>query len=270
MMLVNARFVSYLDAREFFSKAKTPSNGRPIKSGWRMYSEGLEKLFILAYGMRICTLHRDNTVTFDLSREDLPRIGNTISWVLPSVIPFAFSYVSKGRYVVSGTQVTVTVPEGLSWYSAFKKQAHEYFRHIKFDMATGMCHNPVPRVDQANADKDARLVWLRSSRKFMKGIKVRAKLGAFTSYTSSVDQHHRVMSQADVIQLLYECIRDEQYPDVLLRFLFSGSWRFSYYNRNADPNLVAVTRTKELLEEHSLELRRKFGVFPPLPEDSAA
>jgi hypothetical protein len=78
------------------------------------------------------------------------------------------------------------------------------------------------------------------------------------------------MSQADVIQLLYECIRDEQYPDVLLRFLFSGSWWGAYQYRNADLNLIAVTRTKELLEEHSLELRRKFGVFPPLPEDSAA
>ena len=270
MWFKDSMFDSYLDARAFFSRAKTPSMGRPIKTGWRMYSEGLEKLFIVTCGMRICTLHCDNTVTFDLSREDLPRVGNTISWALSRIIPISFVYVSKGRYVVSGTKVTVTVPEGLSWYSAYKKQAHEYFRHIKFDMATGMCHNPVPRLDQANADKDARRIWLRSSRKFMKGIQVRAKLGAFTSYTSSVDQHHRVMSQADVIQLLYECIRDEQYPDVLLRFLFSGSWRFSYYNRNADPNLIAVTRTKELLEEHSLELRRKFGVFPPLPEDSAA
>lgn len=122
----------------------------------------------------------------------------------------------------------------------------------------------MPRIDEAK-----RREWLRALRRFKYGIKVRAKLGVLQIICEQVAEERRGQLQWDCpdwehenwVHRLYECIRDNEYPTVILQG-FAKSAEITFFNPNKQPSPKSVLRAVDnICNQLSRRLRTKFGVF---------
>ena len=262
-----AMFSSWKDCYWWFAKARSPEKGRPIKQGWRMFKGDDDTYFITAHSHRVCTFNPDNTVTFDLTAQSHACICHTISSTLSSVIPYLICRVGTGRYVVNHVGVAVTVPSGSKWYTAFTKQAYDLFPGITFDNTSMICVNPQPKATRETENTEKRRVWLQTLRRFKRGLSVRAKLGVFTALNAAMKNEQfgtgalPMDTNSDAfVEFLYRCMRDDVYPDELLRsigFIRYATWRPSSTGIDA----VAIALSSSILQAQSFRLRRHFGLW---------
>lgn len=260
-------FSSWKDCYWWFAKARTPEKGRPIKQGWRMFRGDDNEFFITAHSYRVCTFNPDNTVTFDLTAQSHACICHTLSSTLSTVIPYMICRVGTGRYVVNHVGVVVNVPSGSRWYTAFTKQAHDLFTGITFDNKSMTCINPQPKASRETENVEKRRVWLQTLRRFKRGIAVRAKLGIFTAINEAMkkEQFGSTTLMMDInsdsfVEFLYRCMRDDVYPDELLRSLCFhryATWRPS----GVGADKLAVQLASSNIQGLSFRLRRHFGVW---------
>lgn len=120
-----------------------------------------------------------------------------------------------------------------------------------------------------NIDATKRKVWLRALRRFKYGIKVRTKMGVFDAIAQSVAEERRGRTRWDApdwddtrwIDLLYESIRDNAFPDALLRG-FVRTAEVTFYSQTMQPTRAAVAKAiDQILRHSSTLLRHRFGVF---------
>ena len=266
-MTTSPVFSSWKDCYWWFAKAKTPEKGRPIKQGWRMFRGEDNEFFITAHSCRVCTFNPDNTVTFDLTAQSHGCVQHTISSTLQSVIPYIICRVGKGRYVVNHIGVPVTVPAGSRWYTAFTKQAPDLFPGITFDNKSMTCINPQPKATRESENVENRRAWLQALRRFKRGLAVRAKLGVFTAMNAAMknEQFATTALMMDInsdvfVEFLYKCMRDDLYPEELLRFLcFHRYSTFRPSSMSVDKLALQVASSN--LQGLSFRLRRHFGVW---------
>ena len=260
-----SKFSSWKDCYWWFAKAKTPDKGRPIKQGWRMFKGEDNSYFITAHSRRVCTFNSDDTVTFDLTDQSHMVIRHTLSSTLGSVVPYLISRVGTGRYVVNHMGVAVTVPAGMNWYRAFIKQSYDLFHGITFDNKSMTCINPRTKATRETENTERKRIWLQTLRRFKRGLAVRAKLGVFTALNAAIKNEQFTTLPMDTnsdvfVEFLYRCMRDDQYPDELLRslgFTRYATWRPSNTNLDA----VAIALSSSILQTLSFRLRRHFGVW---------
>jgi len=262
-----ATFSSWKECYWWFAKARTPEKGRPIKTGWRMFKGDDDTYFITAHSYRVCTFNPDDTVTFDLTAQSHGCIQHTISSTLHSVIPYMICRVGTGRYVVNHVGALVTVPSGMRWWTAFAKQAYDLFTGITFDNKSMTCINPQPKATRETENVENRRAWLQSLRRFKRGLAVRAKLGVFTALNAAMKKEQFTTTALPMdtnsdgfIAYLYMCMRDDLYPDELLRSL--GFTRYATWRPSSmSVDKLALQHASSILQAQSYRLRRHFGVW---------
>jgi hypothetical protein len=258
---------TYEDATKWFATARNPIIGKPLKKWARVYKVG--DTFEFRFGnTTFAQLTPDNILTFPLTVMEMKVMSITFSQASHRALPILFQRIATGRYAIEHTLASDERFNGGSVWLNLKREAPEYFQGIKFDMNTGKCLNQRPRITDAVNDA-ARKEWLSKLRKFKRGMKLRAKIGAIQTICQQVaierDATGNTWSQPDWsnevwLNMLYTSIRDEQYTTDLIRGFVMSS-RVSYWRReNPTPvsTLEAVDSVCNLL---SVELRRKFGVF---------
>jgi hypothetical protein len=229
--------------------------------------------FITAHSYRVCTFNSDNTVTFDLTDQTLPHICHTISSTLSSVVPYLICRVGTGRYVVNHVGVPITVHTGERWYTVFTKQAYGLFAGITFDNKSMTCVNPQPKATKGTEHTENRRIWLQTLRRFKRGLAVRGRVGVFTAIHTAMEAEKFPTLWMDTlsdsfVEFLYNCMRNDEYPDELLRSL--AFTRYGLWRTTSSLDKLAVEHASSTLSSLSFRLRQKFGVWEPEVDNDAA
>jgi len=250
MLKYDRQLLSYAYMAEYFCKAKTPSKGRPLKRGLRLYKEGNNYVVKMQHWRVVgdtpftplFKVSPKNVVTFLLPLEHVLRDSSTLVILLPRVIPIHLTRAKKGIYRISHEGSMNMNPR--LWdhsrsypnWAFMRKEAPQYFKGIKFNLLTGECLNPQP--DQSTTElPEQRKVWRGELRRYKRGLKARIKVGALEGFiheeqvalraASSAWKHRRDVcpdwTQPKLTNLLIKSMRKETYPAELLQaFVRSG------------------------------------------------
>lgn len=257
---------TYNEAQTYFSKARKPNEGRPVASWGRMFK--VNDTYEVRLGKDVLgRFTPDNKFTFAMTSAGIRRWSATIVSSLRRALPFDIIRVGTGRYRINHDKMIRM--KSYSYgdypdYKQFKGTAPEYFEGIAFNLDDGECINRrADMLDTVNVD--ARKVWLGALRKFKRGFKVRAKLGALDSFIAEVNNGDRYNRQRpnwdDAIwqTKLAESIRDHDFSGELIRGMVqtahTKSWRATVTPQSV---LEAVD---SVCNSYSIQLRRHFGVF---------
>ena len=153
--------------------------------------------------------------------------------------------------------------------SQMMREAPAYFQGLKFVIDTGECLNRRP--DDKFIEKPAeRKIWRQALSKFKRGIKARAKVRAFDPLIEKVwaerqgqSQYHWKQpdwSSKPWLDLLEKSIRDNEFPkELLLGFCATPS--SGYYQQSKPTSKEVFDGVHKILNDMSVELRRRFNVF---------
>lgn len=257
---------TYNEAATYFSKGRDKVKGRPLASWGRLMQNG--DTFEVRVGKDVLgRFTPDNKFTFELDVTGIRRWSCTIVSSMRRALPFDIIRVGTGRYRVQHDKHLDM--QKFSWgeypdYKKFKSTAPEYFEGIAFSLTTGECMNrKVDLLDTVNAD--ARKVWLSALRKFKRGIKVRAKLGALDKYiveANNGDRYNRARPDWDNamwIELLANAIQNHDFSEQLLRGMVNTAHAKSW--RSAITSQSVLEAVDSVCNSYSIQLRRHFGVF---------
>lgn len=265
-----AKLKTYADAKAHFSKAKTPSKGRPLNSCGRLFQVGDE--YIVRVGdMDVAKFTPDNKLVFIVSPKEARTYGQTLSSSLYRMIPILWVRVGMQRYRLQHTaiidsKISKSKPQ-YPWYAvnAELKTAPELFDGLTFDLTTGDAVNA--RKDlKDSVIPDKRVEWLRKLRKFKRGITVRQKMGVFDTYIKEVYANHQLAytnrpdwNNETNLDMLYNAIKNEDFPPLLLKAFVHPCHLFGWRSVPDGKQIVKVVDS--ITKEYSTELRKKFGVF---------
>lgn len=271
-----AMFKSYKQTAEWFSKGRNPEY-RPVRSWARLYKVGDN--YELRQGTTICTITPDNVLTFNLTHKQAYGVSVTLSSSLQKVVPIVWTRVSKYRYAIMESRKIDTwrTTNNNFWYFGkyLSSDGEELFDGIQYDLDTGKCLNPQPKLlDTVN--KENRIEWLRTSRKFKRGIQIRAKMGVLETICQQVAQSRTKDKNTWVepdwhhdkwIDLLYTSVKNNEYSTELL----TGFVRSSPINfwRHEVPTTASTLKAVEMVfRDVSIPLRKKFSVFDTENKDA--
>ena len=233
------KFQTYQDFYDDFKKCRSAAKGRPIKGWCRLFKDGRD-FVVKQVGWRgaaqpLFRISPDNTVTFEAPANRIRDGAQTLVSSLYRVVPITIERKRKGIYIVGGLHSMKVKYDHrynahMQDWIEFRKRCPEYFNGIQFNLLTGECLNPQPNVmDTVIPEK--RTQWLSDVKRYKKGLKIRAKVGAFDAITVSVADERANASgnywefqsnipkwdDAEVTQHVLECMKTEVYPADILR-----------------------------------------------------
>ena len=256
---------------EDHKKCRDIGAGRAVREWCRqhMTDEGDIQINLLPWKSAptpLFRVHPDNTITFIASVEQVVGASVSLSHSLVRLVPFNFTRWRKGMYRIGGEMVAAKYGRAKRHWLA--NEARQYFKGIRFDMATGECLNPMPDTTR-NVIPEKRTEWLRCLRRYKKGLKARIKVGALTEYAdlamevrNEKGNGHRSGAThwtEEKFGFLLFCMRENEYPpSILTDFVRSvpRSWR--QQEINPTDMMKAV---EQVFTTHSQTLREQYGVF---------
>ena len=132
-------------------------------------------------------------------------------------------------------------------------------------MNTGKCINPRDDL-QVEINQENKKEWLRTVKKFKKGLRLRAKTQVFTSLVDdavkvrqkarqeNIYNREKVdLSESDNVDWIVHCMREDKYPIELLKAMVD--YMYDYYHKEIIGNI------NKIFNKLSVPLREKFNVF---------
>ena len=273
---------SYKDTEKLWATCRSKKKGKPLNAGWRMFKE--KSTFVIcmpdwkANGFHykpVASITPNNRITMLLSREELLRNSNTIVMVFHKITPIMVQRFDKGKYRIGG-QPSVHRP--YRWPSITKDNSQQYYKGIKFDLVSGVCINPEPD-ESVEPIPEKRKVWLRDLKRFKRGLKARAKVGALTMHIQDANKMRTENSKlewAERAQMvvdwdrteglrkkLIHCMRNEVYSEEILMAFVQSVHTDPYWARKGDTidQEAVLLAVDTIFTKHSEILRREYGVF---------
>ena len=268
---------SYEEGRAVLSTARCGEAGKPLCSSGRYRLHGDSKNGPLRIsvetwkttGQAIAYIHPDNTLEFVIDPYDLWVYSNSLTQMMGKILPVTFHRHATRRYRV-----------GKPWdeFGSYRyrkneivKTLPEYFSGIKFNLNTLECINPrVDLTSTCNIDKEARKRWLADKRRFVRNLKVRARLGVvdavfnklkrnIDTYTSGYDWTNSSAKHLSLVNMMKrDDITNADIKDLIKRYL--RPYHVQHLTAEAVTKMV-VTRVEDDLQRDSIELRKAYGVF---------
>ena len=275
------RLDSYEEVEKFWNSCRFKDKGKPIGSWGRLFKRGDRFDFHVNpysggdYNSNNCfaSLHPHDTIEFNLTVEQVRNYGQSLGCSMDNIIPFGIHRIAMLRYKIwdaDGRDDTWTKIEK-SWKGMwkFRKQAPEYFQGIKFNMLTRECLNRQP--DQTRIEiPEKRKEWRRKLALYKKGLKARAKLGAFNSHIQTLNtdkntRHGNDWSNSwvdgDRLNLLHRSMENVDYPQELLAEIVKSCLTQYWYGYESVSSKHIDWEIDRIFKQASIPLRKKFGVF---------
>ena len=274
------RLDSYEEVEKFWNSCRFKERGKPIGSWGRLFKHGDRFDFHANhfYGGEFdssncfATLYPDNTIEFNLSLAQVRNHGQTLGTSMDNIIPFGIHRLAMLRYRIWDDDGLIPNPKEYAtvWRRQweFRKQAPEYFQGIKFNMLTRECLNRQP--DQTNIEiPEKRKEWRKKLALYKKGLKARAKLGAFDSHIQTLNADKSISARewsnswvdGDRLNLLHKSMENVDYPQELISEIVKScltQYWYGYETINSDQIRWEIDR---IFKQASVPLRKKFGVF---------
>jgi len=249
---------SYSAALDQFNRARSKKAGRPLNGGrLRLHSCPLEDGIRMDYdGIPVCVFTPENTLSFVLPNDKLPRISASLSQMIGRATPIGLSRKRQDVY-----ELWVTPKH--NWTYTDWRAATKYIYHdsIKFDLNTMACLNP--KADPKDTViPEVRRTWLAHLREFRKQVLVRQKLGVLDSVIRTECGSRKHVSDSVVIDTLIEALRSKTVTTEQLATLVQYVRSVHYwFGAPPDSNTVAMWIVSLCTGKHSFKLRQQFGVF---------
>ena len=262
---------SYSDFADLFDTCRSISKGKPLPGGWRMHQHN--RLYaVYISNIKIFEIDRNNKLTFTVSQRELLNLNHSLVTVLYKIIPLMLSRKRKGVYVIS--KIQAYHPPLYRYLNVDHTNTLEYFTGMQFDLATQTCLNPRPNLLDTVIPK-VRKQWLRDVKRFKKGLKARAKVGALQGYIDEVvaaratqpsggwrhnfDNNLPTWSDPRTTQQVIDCMRTEQYPPDLLKLLVQTT--YLGWGSGEITNSMVLENVDRVFNTHSIHYRKAYGVF---------
>jgi len=255
---------SYSDFADLFNTCRSISKGKPLPGGWRMHQHN--RLYaVYISNIKIFEIDRNNKLTFTVSQRELLNLNHSLVTVLYKIIPLMLSRKRKGVYVIS--KIQAYHPPLYRYLNVDHTNTLEYFTGMQFDLATQTCLNPRPNLLDTVIPK-VRKQWLRDVKRFKRGLKARAKVGALQGYIQEVVEDtgyirnlHPIpqWDSPEITQQVLECMRTDKYPPNLLRLLVQTvnlGWRQTHITDS-----MVLENVDTVFNTHSVHYRKAYGVF---------
>ena len=149
------------------------------------------------------------------------------------------------------------------------KDQPSYFQGLKYDGNTGKLLNQRPD-DKFVEKPEERKAWRKALTLFKRGVKARAKVGAFKPIIDKVyaerqqqdryDWKQPDWSSGEWLDLLESCIRNNKFPAEFLTGVAMSSTT-GYYQSGIPTNQDVIKAIDTICDDNSIELRRRFNVF---------
>jgi len=283
----------YADCERTFSTCRTPAKGKPIRSWCRLFkNQDVYELKYISWGgetIPIAEFHPDGRIVLPSDSHAWQAMHGSLSMALHNAIPILTERMGKGRYRIAHTglmdRLTPPREQGgnyyQSWWEAFKENGTEYFAGMTFN-DDGICTN-VQHAVSGEIDTEKRRVWLRMLRRFKRGLKARAKVGALQQHAKRIYDKHAEMERKGqhrwqwqlpnwkskkYYAMLKEAMQTNEYTPEFLEAFVESATPNTYGNTLAtDAHILQHVDT--LMNDLSYELRKDFGVFirEPLTAD---
>jgi len=274
-----AKFKTYTDFAADYSHCRNAEKGRPIKAWCRLFKEGndyvVKQRTWRGADIPLFRVSRNNVVTFAMPLENLLQYTQTVVSSLWRVIPITMERKRKGIYAVASVNDPAFRSEHTGGYridwGKIRTQGAEYFEGIAFDLTTGECLNARPHL-MDSVIPEMRKQWLRDVKRFKKGLKIRAKMGALQGYTREVEKEKNAIGShwkynsdlpkwdsAEITQRVLECMRTGEYPPDLLKLMVQTTMLGWGQSQITDQMVLANVDT--VFDAHSLHYRKAYGVF---------
>ncbi len=286
----------YADCERMFSTCRYPEKGKPIRTWCRLYKE--QDVYVLKYMMwvfgqqdkdqntlPIAEFHPDGRIVLPSDSNEWRNMHASLSTALHNAIPILTERMGRGRYRIAHTglmdRVTPPREQGgnyyQSWWDAFKEHGTEYFAGMTFN-DDGVCTNP-QYATSGEIDTEKRRVWLRMLRRFKRGLKARAKVGALQQHAKRIYDKHAEMEKKGqhrwqwqmpnwkskkYYAMLKEAMQTNEYTPEFLEAFVESATPNTYGNTLAtDAHILQHVDT--LMNDLSYQLRKDFGVFVSEP-----
>ena len=272
-----AKFTSYADFATDYKRCRNAKKGRPVKGWCRLFKEGPDYVIKLDRwrndSIPLFRVSPDETVTFYIPSNDLLRNAQSVVASLYRIIPFILERKRKGIYALGGTHrsrsKSYSEAEAVRrdyWYW-LRTKAPEYFPQIKFNLVTGECLNARPNL-MDSVVPEVRRQWLRDVKRYKKGLKVRAKVGALQGHITralkptwpvrlrQLAETNSILEKHETLQHIVECMCSETYPPDVLHLLVATT-PASYTLTDK----MVLENVDRLFNIYSLQLRTIYGVF---------
>lgn len=272
-MYKDCEITTYAEAVEWFARARNPAKGRPYGRWAKVFKVegGFE---VEVYGVRICRITPDNTLTMLVNGGTGSKVSNTLSMSIYRLIPIGWHRAGMRRYRIPSLKLFG--PADQYWHKA--KEAPEVFIGLQLDLNTGKFINPKPdMLDRVVSDR--RKEWLKALRTYKQHLKLRVKMGVFDAVQQELNKAdgpkyvsvggkifaNRAPDWTDEkwMDLLYTSIRDNQHPKELIAGFLLNAPGILWTNKSR--SLPVVDRmmyvVDTVIKANSVELRRRFGVF---------
>lgn len=284
----------YADCERMFSTCRNPEKGKPMRSWCRLFKN--QDVYEVCYvpwnydkGAVIAEFHPDGRIVLPSDSHSWRNMHGSLSMALHNAIPILTERMGRGRYRIAHTGFLdrVTPPREQvdnyyqSWWDAFKENANEYFAGMTFNHE-GLCINP-QSATSGEIDVEKRRTWLRMLRRFKRGLKARAKVGALQQHAKRVYDKHAEMEKNGKHRWQWELPnwKSKKYYDMLKEAMQTNEFTPEFLDafvESATPNTYGNTIATDahilqhvdtLMSELSYSLRRDFGVFisEPLSAD---
>ena len=268
---------TYEDLADFFAKCRKPSKGRRISSAFRLFKD-TDKHGVVSYIVHLegygskpfMRVTPDNIVEFVATPEEVRHNSQSIVSSIQNWFPFDVARHKKGLYRVAHQKALDTIRELTKEHNyIIMRTQPAYYQGLKFNMVTGECLNR-RATDRFIEKPEERMAWRKTLAKFKKGIKARAKVRALDPFIDSVwvkrqgqNRYHWKQpdwSSESWIGLLEKSMKDNVFPRELLIGLCMTP-HTGYYQQEKPNSSDVVKSTNKILNDLSIELRRRFNVF---------
>ncbi len=264
---------SYSDCVALFNTCRSEKKGKPLPAGYRMHKHN--DLYTVSCGnIKICEIDSTDTVTFTMSTEQLLNINTSLVCVLFKIIPLMLQRKRKGIYTLTESCFSVSYM-GSNFTHVPKyddSKTFEYFQGIQFNLPTRTCLNPRPDLLDTVIPK-IRKQWLRDVKRFKKGLKARAKVGALQGYIEEVTEERKANNfgnwrytqslpkwdSPEITQQVLECLRTETYPPSLLKLLVQTT--ALDWNQTKPTDSMVLANVDTVFNSNSVHYRSSYGVF---------
>jgi len=291
----------YADCKRVFSTCRTPAKGKPIRQWCRLFkNQDVYELKYMSWGGEttpIAEFHPDGRIVLPSDSHSWQAMHTSLSMALHNAIPILTERMGKGRYRIAHTslmdRLTPAIeqqPSGMvaercqsagnyyhNWWQAFKEHSVEYFAGMAFD-SNGVCIN-VQHAVSGEVDPEKRKVWLRMLKRFKRGLKARAKVGALQQHAKRIYDKHADMERNGqhrwqwnmpnwhsdkYYSMLKDSMQSNEFTPEFLDAFVESATPNTYGNTMAtDAHILAYVDT--LMNDLSYQLRKDFGVFVQEP-----
>lgn len=283
----------YADCQRMFSNVRTPAKGKPIRTWCRLYKD--EDVYSLRWqnwdksgGDIIARFYPDGSIELPSNTSSWWGMHTSLSSALHRVIPIITERKGKGRFRIAHTGYLdrVTPPRTDNrnyyheWWDNFRREGVEYFGGMMFN-TDGECIN-MKYASDGEVDTEKRKVWLRMLKRFKRGLKARAKVGALQPIANRIYQKHKELEAKGChrwqwqmpnwrsdkyLNMLEDALQTNEFTPEFLEAFVESATPNTYGNTLAtDEHILKYVDT--LMADVSFELRRRFGVFIEVPTNA--